>query len=333
MLVKIWCDRQEWLPHVSFQAGSGTPPLESVERRLPPEELPRTREGEFDEFPVVSQEGGVSGVSFEEVEEEPNGEGFGGKDLSGVAFGEEGLSEEKFVVEESSDDGFGDKEYFEEEVNEQDQGERDLVDVDFGEEEFSEEEFNGVELGEDNFSDDELGSKEFLPRVGQESSTDPSKRSPGGVEAGRKENKSSSQPSETHPGEKEPGSDKNKTSIQPAGRHPGEREPKNDENEPQPSPGQQVEEKEATEEEIKDAVTVIPRTELHEEEELLDQIRVVLFSCESTPVTIGEDALDTVDTLRPLPAVLCLLLTVSLVGLACLYCKGRRDRWGPGGRH
>ena len=149
-----------------------------MERRLPPEELPRRRGGEFDEFPVVSQEGGVS---FEEVEEEPNGEGFGGKDLSGVAFGEEGLSEEKFVVEESSDDGFGDKEYFEEEVNEQDQGERDLVDVDFGEEEFSEEEFNGVELGEDNFSDDELGSKEFLPRVGQESSTDPSKRSPGGA--------------------------------------------------------------------------------------------------------------------------------------------------------
>ena len=53
--------------------------LASVERTLSPEELPRTRGGEFDEFPVVSQEGGVSGVSFEEVEEEPFGEEEGEK--------------------------------------------------------------------------------------------------------------------------------------------------------------------------------------------------------------------------------------------------------------
>ena len=51
------------------------------------------------------------------------------------------------------------------------------------------------------------------------------------------------------------------------------------------------------------------KEEEEEEEKLLDKISFVLFSPSSSPITI---------------AVLSTLLVSSIIGLACIYCRGRR---------
>ena len=83
-------------------------------------------------------------------------------------------------------------------------------------------------------------------------------------------------------------------------------------------PPEEVEVTERPESEEEDEVVEVterPESE-QEDKELVDQIRMALFSPSTTPITVG---------------VLGLLLVSSLAGLACLYCRGRNRLVTPHG--